>query len=217
MSQTSKIILIVVGVLVVLCGCAAVASMVFGLIAINRTAQSFEGVEMAPGVVEVAPPPALEQVLPEVAEGNAEVKDAAAKIADFDLPAGYTPEYGMHMMGFDLVGFSSDRGHGHIMMMQFPDDVDMDMESMQEQMRQFSQMDNRNWNMNMEVIETKTMDVRGQEQTVTISEGTDGDGNTFRQMVTLFEGKSGPALLVMVAQISEWDQAQFEDFIGSLR
>lgn len=217
MSQNTKIVLIVVGVLVVLCCCAVVATAVLGLTVFNTTSQVGEFVEMAPDIADVVPGPAIEQTLPEVAEGDEQVKEVAGRIADFDLPESYYPEYGMHMFGFDMVGFNSRQGRGFIMMMQFPADMELDLETMQEQMQQFMQTENTGWSPDLEVIETKTMQVRGQEQPVTISEGTNGDGDTYRQMVVGFEGKSGPALLVMVAQMDEWDQALFEGFVSSLR
>ncbi len=46
------------------------------------------------------------------------VYSAASEIADFDLPAGYVPEFAASLMGYTVASFRLDDGHSHLYLIQ---------------------------------------------------------------------------------------------------
>jgi hypothetical protein len=44
----------------------------------------------------------------------AQVTKAAAEIADFELPAGYRPDFTARLMGYTIAAFNPGDGHGHL-------------------------------------------------------------------------------------------------------
>ena len=69
----------------------------------------------------------------------------------------------------------------------------------------------------MQVVEVKTMVIRGEEVEVTIFEGTDTNGYVMRQLITSFTGKDGTAMLMIMGSPSTWDENEIDDFIESIR
>jgi hypothetical protein len=195
MSRNTKIILAIVGGLLVLCLCAGVAA--FGISAWT-----------ASKVVNFA-----EQNIVSKPE---EINASAADIADFDLPQGFTPDYGMSLMGIAMVGYTAN--NQHIMLMQFPAGMDLSAEEMEKQLKQAMQNQQYgNFSGALNVIEQKPVTIRGKETTLTIAEGKEGSGEGFRQASAPFQGKSGTAFLVIAGDIDGWDQAMVEKFIASIR
>lgn len=194
MSRTTKIILIVGGLLAVLCLCAAVT----GYIVFQKFAQNIQG-----------------------GTDPAKAAEVAHKIADYDLPAGYTEKYGISLMGMDTAAIGpenySDSSALVIMLMQFPQNLNYNEEQMEEQMRRSMEQQYGRQGYTIKTVETKTITVRGQDAVETISEGTDEDGNTIRQITVLFQGKSGTAMLMLMGQMDDWDNSMVEKFIQSLR
>jgi hypothetical protein len=69
----------------------------------------------------------------------------------------------------------------------------------------------------MTVLETRPITVRGQETTLILSEGITEEGETYRQVMAAFQGKGGPALLVLSEPVTRWNQETVEVFIASIR
>jgi hypothetical protein len=59
--------------------------------------------------------------------------------------------------------------------------------------------------------------VRGQETTLVINEGVNSEGVTYRWVTAAFQGKGGPALLVISEPVTRWSQETVETFIASIR
>ena len=57
----------------------------------------------------------------------------------------------------------------------------------------------------------------GQQTTLIIGEGVNGDNVPYRTASALFEGKGGQALVNISMPSASWDQAVVDEFIESLR
>jgi hypothetical protein len=141
------------------------------------------------------------------------VVDAAAEIADFDLPAGYQPEFSASLEGYILVSYNPGDGHSHLYLIQSEKESDGEkLASMVEQIAPGSYDPQTR----MKVIETRLVTVRGQEETLVISEGVTSEGETYRQVTVTFQGKGGPALLMLSEPVTRWNQESVDAFIASI-
>lgn len=145
------------------------------------------------------------------------VAQIASKIADFKLPPGYTTEYGIEVADFALASYSPGDDHSHIMFIQMPPDSKVDQVTLERQMTQVTQPRSRNRPSNLTAVGTTQATVRGQAVKFAISEGTNSEGQAYRQMRGMFQGKGGLALLMVEEPTSRWNQATVDAFIASIR
>jgi hypothetical protein len=68
----------------------------------------------------------------------------------------------------------------------------------------------------MTIIETRPVTVREQEVTLVISEGITSEGETYRQVTAAFQGKGGPALLMLSEPVTSWNQQVVDALIASI-
>lgn len=190
MSRNTKILLAVIGGLAVVCICIVVVA----YIALQRLGSSIES---------------------SVVTDPQEASEVASAIAEFDIPAGY--DIGaMHMFGIEWAILDNDQG-GTIMLMQYPDNMNISQDQLEQQMQQvWQQTTNRN-GLNMKVIDQQPVTIRGEQTTLTVSEGSDSQGNGFRQAIAVFPGREGQAILMMVIPSQDWDQEMIDQFIQSIR
>jgi len=147
------------------------------------------------------------------------VSAVSDKIAQYDMPPGYKAQMSMSLFVYDMVMIGpSQTGSGNmmIMLMQFNSGADLDQAQMEEQMRQAFQQQGGQPGMQMKVVETREETIRGEQVTVTISEGG-SQGVTIRQWVTVFKGNSGPTVLMIQGSTSDWDDELILNFIHSIR
>jgi hypothetical protein len=142
-----------------------------------------------------------------------QVTSAASDIADFDLPADYTADFSAEMMGYTVAAYHPGDGHSHLYLIQSADEADGEkLASMLEEVVSGSSDPQTR----MTVIETRPVTVSGEETTLVISEGTNGEGEAYRQASVAFQGQGGPALLVLSEPTSRWDQAVVDAFLASI-
>jgi len=159
----------------------------------------------------------------QVVDGTQSDPEAAAQaahaIADYDLPPGYQEQMAMDIMFYSFVVIAPDTtGPSNsplIMLAQFSQ-VGMDRKQMEQQLRQSFEQQFGMRGADMQVVEVKTMVIRGEEVEVTTFEGTDANGYVMRQLVTSFPGKDGTAMLMIVGSPSAWDENEIDDFIESI-
>ena len=197
MSRTTKIILGIVAGLVVVCLCGVGVFFLFSGWITQRVGQMVDqGASSDPQ----------------------EVNNVAITIVDFSLPAGYQPEFSMQLIGITMVGYSGVGTQDNIMLMQFPASFNMDPEEMERQMKQALQNQQFSWSdAEMNVVEVKQVNIRGQDAIMTISEGSNSENQGFRQASVVFDGKGGPALLLFTSSLESWDQSEVDAFIASIR
>ena len=192
MSRNNKIILgVVAGVLILICVCSCA-----GIFFFMRSAGQF-----------------LEQ---STVTNPAEVAVVANSISEYELPAGFSEQFAMNLFGFSIVAFTDQTEQMFIMLMQFPEMAGLDQAEMERQMREAVQGQAGTGEIQVETVEQTTAIIRDQEVQLTISEGTDSEGTSVRQVTGLFQGRGGPTLLMIFGPTQNWDQSAVEDFLASL-
>lgn len=198
MSQTTKTILIIAGSLLLLCACTTAALMATGLWSFGKVVQFADN---------------------STTEDPQEVAQVASEIADFDVPEDFKTQYGMKISTFSMVQYTTRNEKNYIFLTQFPAGTSINVDEMMSQIRNSSRNPNSPWyNVDTEVVEKRPVNVRGQETTLSISEGTSDQGELYRMANATFQGKGeGPTLLMIVGPAEEWDTEMIEDFIASIR
>ena len=145
---------------------------------------------------------------------SAEVSKATAGIADFDLPAGYGPEFTAQLGGYDLVAYNPGDGHSHLYLIQSENEADREKlsQTLADLIPGSSDSNTR-----LTVIENRPVTVRGQAATLVISDGLNSEGASYRQITLAFQGKGGPALLVFSEPTERWDPSAVDALLASLQ
>lgn len=143
-----------------------------------------------------------------------QVRDAASKIADFNLPADFVPQFSAAISGYTVAAYKGPNGPSHLFLIQSEKKDDgPDLEKMLKELAPGSSDPNTR----MTVIENRKVTVRGQEVDMVISEGTNSENITYRQATVGFAGKGGPALLVFSETVANWDQDAVDAFLQSIQ
>ncbi len=146
------------------------------------------------------------------------------EIVAYSLPDGYRELGGMNALVFKMVfiGSASKTSDSmFIVLMQIPTGANMDEAEMQRQMTQAMQQQGQGRNMQTHVVGTQTATIKGQPVTLTVSEGTVTEGSdagtTFRQVIGVFPGNAGTAMLMAMGKKDTWDQATLDGFLASIK
>lgn len=196
--KSNKGIWIAVGIVAVICLCAAVAAIVVFARIGSAVKES----------VKVDPQKASE---------------AGHQIADYDLPPGYHEQMSMDVFTYTFVIItpgtmgSSSANSPLIMLAQFSNVGNYDQKQMEEQMRKSLEQQSGQRGQDLKTVKEEKMTLRGQETTVTTREGSDQNGNLFRQVSAIFPGKKGIAMLFVQGQPDHWDEHTINNFIKSIR
>ena len=148
----------------------------------------------------------------------ASAAQSAHAIADYELPAGYQEQMAMDLIVYTMViiappsGPSSDQPV--IMLAQFK--AGANQQQMEQQMRQSFEQQSGQRGFQMKVVDTRKMTIRGEEVEVITYEGTSDSGNTMRQVITVFPGKGGTAMLMIMGDAQHWDKEEIDKFIESI-
>jgi hypothetical protein len=142
------------------------------------------------------------------------VSQIAFDIADFNLPEGYYTDFGAKFKGYSIAAFNQGNGQSHIYLIQ--SEKESDAEKLEKMLIEMVP-NSRDSQTRMTVIENRPAMVRGQNVTLVISEGVNAEGNSYRQVTTAFNGKGGPAFLVLSESVTQWDQAAVDNFLTSIK
>lgn len=196
MSKNTKIILGIVAGLVVLCGIACVVlALSFGLI----------GRQVA------------KQVSSGVSEDPQKVQAAAQQIADFDLPAGFTPQTSLDLLGFKMVAYTASSEKNYLILMQMPTTMEINETTIQQFEQQMEKQSGRQIN-NLHTVDSRQLTIRGKPAQEITQEGSDDSGATIRQMMVIFEGKGGnTAMLVAGGPADQFKQSDFDTMVQSIK
>jgi len=197
MDKTTKTILIVIGSVLVICGCMTAAVFATGLWSFSRF------VNFAERSVSESPQVAVR---------------LGSEIADYEVPEGFGSPYSVHFGDVTLIGYKSPSERSHILLAQFPVGTSINVNEMLRLIEEDSGNPNSIWyNTKTEIVEQKPVTICGQESTLNISEGTSSDGIRFRMATATFEGRGGPSLVVVASPTDDWDAAVVEAFIESIQ
>jgi hypothetical protein len=197
MDKTTRTVLIVIGVIVVLCACAVVAVFVTGLWSFNRIARVAEQ---------------------SVSESPQVAVRVGAEIADFEVPEGFGSPYSIHFGDVTMLNYQSRSERSHILLAQFPEGTSINVEEMLRLIEEGSGDPNSIWyNTDTTLLEQIPVTIRGRETVLNISEGTSSENVAYRSATATFQGRGGPALVMVAGPLSEWDQEMVEKFISSIQ
>jgi hypothetical protein len=198
MDKSTKNALIIIGSLLLLCACTATALIFTGLWSFGNVVKWADN---------------------STSENPQEVVRFGSEIADFDVPEEFGSPYGIHFGDVKSVGYVSESGNTHIILTQFPEGTSVNVEEMLRLMEEGSGDPNSIWyNTETTLIEQKPVIIRGEETTLSISDGTSNEGIRYRMANAIFQGRgTGPSLLLFVGPADEWDAKLLEDFIASIQ
>ncbi|MCG2784075.1 MAG: hypothetical protein L6461_03105 [Anaerolineae bacterium] len=195
--MSQKQILIVIGVLVLVCCCVA---------GLGLAGMGYVGEGIGRSI--------------ENADDPENVARIANSIADYDVPAGYK-QTAFEMLSIKYVFIAPGDGiHSFIMLTQFPQNMVGNQEEMQKEMERAMARQSGQRSITMQIVEEKNYTIRGQQVPAAIMEGeTEVEGNlvSMRQMVVVFDGKTGVAALMFYGVKEGWDQEMIDSFIASIR
>ena len=142
------------------------------------------------------------------------VSAAAVNIAEFNLPAGYFPDFTSEVMGYQVAAYTRDDGPSHIYLIQSDDAADWEKLV---QALDHVVIGSGDPQTGLTVLETRAVAVRGQETNLVISEAVNSEGRTYRQAAVGFQGNGGPALLVFSESLENWDENTLKALLNSIR
>ncbi len=179
MNKTTKTILIVIGSLLVLCACASAVLLGTGAWSIGKLVQFAEN---------------------NTTEDPQKVAQMASEIATYNVPEGFSKQYGMKLGSWSLAQYMTGDENTILFVTQFPAGTSINVDQMMRQIQSNSRNPNSPWyNTDMALVEQKPVTIRGQETTLNISEGTTKEGVFYRMANAEFQGDGeGPALFMIV-------------------
>lgn len=188
MSRNTKILLVIVGALVVIClgSCAVIAVFLPRLMSNTFT-----------------PNPA-----------NA--RKIASEIADYTLPADYQEQIGMDLFVEKLVMIARPDQRGMTFTLLQVSTPNVNRDQVVRQMQEAFQQQFQRQSGAMREVAQEPITVRGQETTLVISESETGT-NRMRQAVTVFNGKNGLVMVMAMSDTSAWDIELLRSFLASIR
>lgn len=198
MDKTTKTVLIVIGSLLVLCACTSAVLLGTGIWSFGKLVQFAES---------------------NTTEDPQKVTKVASEIARFNVPDGFNPVYSMRIADFTMAQYMTRDEKSVILLTQFPQGTSINMDEMMRQIQEGSRRQNSPWyNMDTALVEQKPVIIRGEETTLSISEGTDDKGVTYRMASTTFQGNGGGrTVLMVVAPADQWNDGMVKDFIASIQ
>ena len=197
MDKSTKTVLIIIGSVLLVCGCVTAAVFATGLLSYSRFTNYAEEV---------------------VSEDPQVAIRFGSEIAEFEVPEGFGSPYGVHFGDVSIVAYKSQSETSHLLLAQFPEGTNINVDEMLQEIKEGTDDPNNIWySTEMILVEQKPVTIRGQQTMLNLSEGISSDGVAFRMATATFEGRGGPALLVAVGPISEWDEGMVEAFIESIQ
>lgn len=152
-----------------------------------------------------------------VSQQPADARRIAADIADYTLPPGYSEVMGMNMLVYKMVAIAPQdmSRDGMIFMLMGTNAGGASHEEMERQMQQSFQQQFGRSGSQMQVVGQERVTIRDQAVTMTIAENDDSP--KMRQAVGTFEGKNGLVIVMVTGAADGWDNALMRDFLNSIR
>lgn len=195
MDKTTKIILIVLACIIVCCICATITVFAAGL-----TTFSIFRNETSSNV----------HVITE------EAVQVGAEIVNYQVPAGYSSSISLHFGDITVIGNDSSDGRSHIILAQFPEGTSINFDEIYKMIEEASNNPGSRWfDSKMKTIDRIPVTIDGQDTTLTINEGQSADGESYRMASAEFQGRGGPAVLIIAGPADEWDMQMVDQLILS--
>lgn len=142
------------------------------------------------------------------------------QIVDYEMPAGYEEMFAMDMVGVKMVAIGTSSVGADFMMvvlMQFSPRMEISREEVERQVERALTRQIGLGNADWVKVGQEEMIINGEPVTMTVREGTTDYGEHLRQISGLFQGKGGPAMLIVTGESEAWDQAAVDSFVASIR
>lgn len=197
MDKTTKTVLIVIASILVLCACGAAVVFAMGLWSFGKFVNFAEQ---------------------SVSENPEEAVRVGAEIAGYEVPEGFGSPTSIHFGDVTVIDYKTPNDQSHILLAQFPEGTSINVEEMLRLIKEGSGDPNSIWyNTDTTLVEQKPVTIRGQQNVLSISEGTSSDGVAYRTATATFDGRGGPALVMVATPLDEWDDVLVERFIASIQ
>ena len=174
---------------------------------ITRTRFALLGVITVIGIAACTPSGAINI-------NQAQITDLRSDMADFDLPIGFSADFSTHVMGYTAMAYSRGVGPSHIYLIQ--SEKESDREKLDQILDELV-IGSGDPQTRMTVIETQSVQVRGQDTTLVISDCVNSEGTTYRQAAVAFQGDGGPALLVYSESMQNWNPTILSGLLASIQ
>lgn len=142
------------------------------------------------------------------------VNTIAQRSADFELPAGFKPDYAVELLGYTIAAYKSSDGNGHLAFLQAPPGVIPNEQTIEGYL--VNEPTSAPWSHETPVLTDERM-VRDHVAALTISDRTNGDGLRYRSLNMVFQGREGTVLVVINLPVAQWNDAAIKAFIASIR
>jgi hypothetical protein len=149
-----------------------------------------------------------------------QLRAVGQEIAAYEVPEGYSEAFGMQLGPAKTVMITrrdKDPDGLVIMLLQLPSDG-TDTAQIEAQMRQM--MAQRSGNVlggQLEPMREMDVILNGQSIGLIVSESEGGADNGMRQISGVFDGTSGPVMLLIMGRIGSWDEEALDAFMTSLQ
>lgn len=194
MNRTVKIVLIVVGVLLTLCLLCGIAGALYFRMNMENMVREGDTAEVL-----------------------------AQSIVDYTLPdSADLEETGFDVLGMKMVFLSKEGASENnfiIMLMEMPKMMVQNEDQMREQMQnQFEQQFSSQSKVNTEKVNSEQITINGKSATLESYEGKDESEKSVRQLIAIFEAKSGnPGILMIMGNQENWPTDTVGTFLNSIR
>jgi hypothetical protein len=149
---------------------------------------------------------------------DAAVNRIAGQIVHFDLPEGYTPEFGVRGMGFAMASYTPGDNLSHLMFIQIPTWLPMDEAAIIRQARDSqARAQQEDAELDLTIIEQREINLGDHTVFYAISEGTNDEGVAFRSLQVFYPTRTGKIALLFEEPIARWDDARVHALLASLR
>jgi hypothetical protein len=142
--------------------------------------------------------------------------EIAHSLADYTLPAGYQEKTYVQIMGASQVILAPTDDSEGMTILFIQESMAMNDQEIVTEMEDAWAKEVGAHTYTTSRTSTETVIIGGQETTVNYRSGTDETGQPARQLVTVFYGKAGWTVLVIVSPLENWNQTLVDEFLRSL-
>lgn len=143
----------------------------------------------------------------------AKVREVAESMLDITIPDDYTPTMSMEIkqLNFAMAAFGDEKQNRGIIMVKHPPGADIN--SQDEALNKAK----GERNFEVEKTEEKIFKLNGKDETFTVQQGKDKNGNSMRQFIGDIKGKSGMVALIMMGAEDKVTDEDFQKLLDSIK
>ena len=146
----------------------------------------------------------------------AKAVEIARSLADYTLPAGYQEKSYVQIIDASQVILAPADGSDGMTILFMQESMAMNDQEIATEMEDAWAKDVGIHTYTTSRTSTETVKIGGQETIVSYRAGTDETSQPVRQLVTVFYGKAGWTVLVIVSPLESWNQSLVDEFLRSL-